>query len=175
MALKKASNKDITKRSQQGHVTGSSGLERWGFCWKGAEENSPGSFHKFTVWYGILGSCEVKQRIKCFPRPWKSSLEKEYGIKVCETNLAYLIRSSRNNSRLCAFCPSNVRHEYHTIFSVNYISQHNIVVGVLIFYEIPGAMMKDNVPLSNISWNWSPEGIQEYLYWRMHYTGNKLS
>lgn len=96
VASKKTSNKDIIKRSQQGSGIGSSGLERWGLHWKGAEENSPGSFHRFTVWYGVLGICVVKHRIKCLPRPWMSSLKKDYGVKVCEVNLVCLIWWSRN-------------------------------------------------------------------------------
>ena len=53
MASKKTSNKDIIKRREQGSGIGSSGLERWGLHWKGAEENSPGSFHRFTVWWSL--------------------------------------------------------------------------------------------------------------------------
>lgn len=153
MASKKTSNKDITKKSQQGSGTGSGGLEKWGLHWKEAEGNTPGSFHRFIEWYGVLEICVVKHRIKCFPRPWMSSLEKDYGVKVCEINWVFLMRSSRNTSGLYAFCPSNVWHEYHTIFSVNYISQHNNVVRALVFYVISGVMKREDVPSGYISWN----------------------
>lgn len=57
MVSMKTSNKDVTMRTQQGGGTGSCGLEWWGLHWKGADGNSPGSFHQVTVWYEILGIC----------------------------------------------------------------------------------------------------------------------